>query len=79
MDFGGKGATWACGDRYMWTISVSGQHNDWICVPSVSALVRKGGESLARKVLKAKVLAGILGTMETKLISCVATRVWTNR
>ena len=54
--------------RYMWTISGSGQHSDWICVPSASALVRKGDERLARKVLKAKVLAGILGTMETKLM-----------
>ena len=32
--------------RYMPTISGSGQHCDWICVPSASALVRKGGERL---------------------------------
>ena len=53
---------------YMAKIAGSGQHESWVCVPSAAALVAKKGYRLSRRVLRAKVLAGILGTQDTKLL-----------
>ena len=54
--------------KYQSHTAGSGQHPDWICVPSASTLVRQSGTTLARRVLKAKMLSYILGTTEVKLM-----------
>ena len=53
---------------YMAKVAGDGQHESWVCVPSTVALVAKKGYRLSRRVLRAKVLAGILGTQDTKLL-----------
>ena len=54
--------------KYQRHTSGRGQHPDWICVPSASALVRQNGTTLARRVLKAKTPSYILGTIKVKLM-----------